>query len=328
MKTPVAIQTPSGKWRCQVCVNGKKYSITADTQRKAEAEAIGIKLSYKKMQKSSVTLSEAIDDYIRSRANILSPSTIRSYKSIQKHRFQSVMDKPLSNQTNWQKIVNDESKTLSPKTVKNVWSFISSVLKENDINVRVRLPQLVPNEHKFLQPEEIKTLIAAIHGHRYEMTYLLCLHGLRRSEASAVKKKNIRNGYIEVRGALVYDENSNLIERKQNKNVTSNRNVPIMIQRLNDLVSQCNTEYLCPYNISSTCHPLNTICRQNGLPEVGLHGLRHSYASLCYHLGLSEMQTMEYGGWSDPTVMRKIYTHLASADRKDAEEKLKSYFNP
>ena len=62
------------------------------------------------------------------------------------------------------------------------------------------------------------------------------------------------------------------------------------------------------------------------VPGIGVHGLRHSFASLCYHLGRSERETMAIGGWKDQNTMRKIYTHISEADLKKANEKLAAFF--
>lgn len=61
---------------------------------------------------------------------------------------------------------------------------------------------------------------------------------------------------------------------------------------------------------------INSICEKYHLPLVGVHGLRHSFASLAYHLGMPEKIAMEIGGWSDDQTMRKIYTHISELDRK------------
>lgn len=314
-------------------VSGNRRSFVADTEDEAVRLAMLHKLSNSeneddiKQAHDMITISEAIDRYLADRDNVLSPSTIKSYKSYKKYRVQSVMDLPLSSNINWQQVINDEAKEVSPKTVKNIWGMITSVLNENNVPFKnVKLPAMVKKDPLFLEPDQIKQLVKAVEGHRFEAMYLLCLHGLRRSEACAVKPENIKDGYILVRGAKVYDENGNLVMRQENKTYDSHRDVPIMIDRLTTLASECESEYLCTNKPSSATHPLQTICRQNKLPEVTLHQLRHSFASLCYHLGISEMQCMEYGGWSDIQVMRRIYTHLANEDRKNAEGKLRSFF--
>ena len=71
---------------------------------------------------------------------------------------------------------------------------------------------------------------------------------------------------------------------------------------------------------------MNRICEKNGLPKIGAHGLRHSFVSLCYHKRIPELVTMRLGGYSDYQTMRKIYTHLAATDFKDATDTLSSFF--
>lgn len=334
IKIPTARQLSSGSWRCEVYINGERYSFVDKDKDEAVRKALLCKLTNSgdpdNIRKSHelLTIGDAVDKYVQDRSNVLSPSTVKGYKSMRKYRFQSVMDKRLSDKINWQAVINDEAGEVSAKTIKNAWGLMSAVLKENNVFVQnIRLPQIVKNEHEFLQPDQIKILVKSIEGHRFELAYLLGLHGLRRSEICAVKKTDIKKDTIFISGAVVYDENGDLVQRAENKTFNSKRSVPIMIPRLKKLASQCETEYLCPQKPSVLSHPLNTVCRQNGLPEVGLHGLRHSFASLCYHLRISELQCMEFGGWSDINVMRRIYTHLADADRKNAEDKLLDFFN-
>ena len=42
------------------------------------------------------------------------------------------------------------------------------------------------------------------------------------------------------------------------------------------------------------------------MPEVGTHGLRHSFASLAYHLGMSELETMELGDVTKKKMLERI----------------------
>ena len=333
MKTPKAIKLPSGSWRCQVMINGKSVSIVRDTKREAEADAIRLKLDAKNPEQShaqrlkSTTYNQAISDYIERRSNVLSPSTIRGYRIMQRHRFHSVMDLYLALPVDWQKIVNAESKLVGAKTVRNAWGLIASVLSENNMPVpNVRLPAIVKKEHEFLQPEELKRFVEIIHGEKYELAYLLCIHGLRRSEMLAVEKKDVKDGYIHVAGAIVPDENNQFVHKKENKTFESQRYVPVMISRVQELAEQSDNGRLCGWNPEAVKKRLDRICKENDLPKIGLHGLRHSFASLCYHLNISELQTMKYGGWCDINVMKKIYTHLAEIDEHSHENKLKSFF--
>ena len=341
-------------------VDGHRYSFVSESKDEAERLALLKKLQQSGSEQdyasilSNITVREAIDAYLADTDNVLSKSTLRSYRSMQEYRFQSVMDNPVSSRINWQSVINQESKShvkkkiryledgkygykivetdkqLSPKTILNAWGMIHTVLEYHHLPIpAVRLPMMVKKEHLFLEPDEIKTFLKGIEGHRYELPYLLCLHGLRRSEMAAVRKSDIvkikDKYFIRVSGSLVFDENNRLIEKETNKTEESTRNVPVMIQRLLELVEQADDGKLCKANINALCHPLNTICRNNNLPEVGLHGLRHSYASLGYHLNIKPMVVQKWGGWKDNNTVMKIYTHLAKKDEEDAMDKM-GYF--
>lgn len=57
-----------------------------------------------------------------------------------------------------------------------------------------------------------------------------------------------------------------------------------------------------------------------------MHGLRHSFASLAYHLHMPERIAMEIGGWSDSGTMHKIYTHIAQSDIKRYQAAMGNFY--
>ena len=312
-----AQKLPSGNYRVQYYKDGKRHSVTRPTAYEAEREAALLANG----NIPDITLHEAIDCYINERKNVLSPSTIVGYRVIQRNRFQSVMHLPIADKIRWQQVVNDEALTISPKTLYNSWGLVKAILTTYGVAVpRVQLPQRITEEHEFFQPEEIKKFVKLIEGHENEAHFLLCLHGLRKSEMLAVTDSDIRGGYIYVRGSIVRTEANTYVSRDSNKTVKSRRQVPIFIDRLKTLPLDHNCA---PDTIGDR---FQRLCRENGLPQIGLHGLRHSFVSLCYYLGISLMVTMRYGGYSNPTVVQSIYTHLANRELKDSEAKLKQFF--
>lgn len=333
-KMPKARQLPSGNWRCEVSVDKNRMSFVRDTEEEAIKCALFFKLSNTNDQaviqtiSKQLTLRDAITAYIEDRSNVLSPVTIRGYECIRDYRFQKVMDQPLTKKIDWQKVVNEEAKEVKAKTLKNAWGLVKSVLENNHIACgKVRLPQVITEEHKFLTPDEIRAFLDAIRGDRHELAYLLCLHGLRRSEMLAVEKKDVDDEFIFVHGAMVPDSSGTLVLKDTNKNRTSRRKVPIMFDRLKELVNDAPDGLLVTKNPGTMFDHLNYICRINNLPEIGFHGLRHSYVSLCYHLKMPEAQMMEFGGYSDISVMRKIYTHIPSDDKKASIKLMRDFFD-
>lgn len=187
MKIPKARQLPSGAWFCRVRVDGQDISITRDTEKEAVAEAMAVKAGIKEAEKKpkKKTLTQAIDDYIEARRNILSPATIRGYKNIQDNRFQSMMQRDIFDVTpdQWQRAVNLEAKKVTAKTLTNSWRFIASVIAEaTGQRLTVRLPQIIPAERPWLTPDQIPKFVEAVKGDKAEIPALLALSSLRRSE--------------------------------------------------------------------------------------------------------------------------------------------------
>ncbi len=333
-----AIKLKSGSWRVQVYhykdEAGKNHykSFTAPT--KAEAEYMAAQFRKEKKKETPVepdtrlTLTEAIDNYIETKSNILSPSTIRGYRYVQKSHFQEVMDAPLQDISNWQELVNHEAREYSAKTVKNCFNLICSILRDNGMPVpKINLPQVVKNELPWLSYDQIPTFLAAIQGSPCELEALLALHSLRRSEILALTKANCSDGIIRVRGSAVVGEDGKLEFKITNKNTSSNRDVPIMIPRLQELIDLAPDGRLIRQGLTAPRQQINRICAANNLPEVGIHGLRRSFASLAYHLGLSERETMDMGGWSDRNTMHNFYIKLDQQERVKSVNKMSDFYN-
>lgn len=338
MKVPEPRKLKSGSYFIQLRLNGVSVPVTAPTAKECKRQAELIKAEYRankrviQAQEENITLRDAISKYIAERSNSLSPSTLNGYECIKKTRFKSVMGKPINSITNWQKLCNAEATLCSPKTLRNAWGLILSVLKENGIEgISVRLPQAVKAERPFLEPEQIKTFIEAMKGNTCEIAALLALHSLRKSEILALDWKDIdlEKKQIHVAGAIVLGVGNKFVEKPTNKTQKSRRYVPIMIPQLFDAL--CAVEDKTGKVVK--CKPptiydnVNRICAKNGLPLVGVHGLRHSFASLAYHIGMPEQLAMELGGWSDYGTMRKIYTHLANADRAKYTNAMSDFFS-
>lgn len=307
--------------------------ITARSERECTKAAEFIKAEYrvgKRVEKAAgLTLRQAAEQYIDKRRNVLSPSTIRCYTIIKNNRFMDVMDKPIKSIKDWQAICNDEAALCSAKTLRNAWLLIASVLREQgETAPKITLPQIVREEKAFLDAGQIPIFIAAVMGTEYEVPALLALHGLRRSEIWAMPDIDLKAGIIKVRGAVVPDESNTLVSKKTNKNATSRRDVPIMIPELTTAVETRRAGGQPLFSISPELakYHIDKICREVGLPEVGLHGLRHSFASLAYSLNVPEMYVMQIGGWSDYGTMRKIYTHFAQKDALKSQKTMTEFF--
>lgn len=332
---PKAQEVSPGSWYIRLRLGGESIAVYEATEALCKAKATAIKAGFLEGKKhgSKLTLGEAIDKYISDRSAVLSPSTLRGYTQIRHCRFQAQMDKPLEDIKDWQKIINREAGEIGPKTLKNAWGLVKSVLDENGVLVKsVKLPQRVKPERPWLDYEQIATFLAAAKDKPGELPALLALHSLRRSELCAVTVGDVdlTAGTIRVAGAAVYSPDGSLIYKDTNKNTSSRRVIPIMIPRLRQLLEGCAgadpAERIITVVPNTIYTQINRICSAAGLPEVGVHGLRHSFASLAYHLGMSERETMDLGGWSDAQTVHKIYLHLAQQDRLSSANKMAGFY--
>ena len=342
MKVPKPRKLKSGTWFIQLRLNSESISVSADTEKECIRQAQFIKSEYLAGRRqenthkdTEIPLREACERFIDNRKNSLSPSTIRGYNYIVKNRFQSLMPRNVCDitESEWITACNKEAATCSPKTLTNAWRFIASVLRRElkIVPPDVTLPQIPPNERPFLSAEEIAVFVDAIKGTEVEIPALLGLSSMRRSEICALRWENIdfKNRLIHIKGAAVYDESDVLVQKKTNKNQSSTRTIPIMMDELYSALFAARQ----PSGLIVTCAPnvirnrINRICELNGLPKVGTHGLRHSFASLAKHIGMPEQLTMQIGGWSDYQTMRKIYTHISQKDADSYKNAMSDFYN-
>lgn len=342
-----AVRLPSGNYRCQVRVNGKMYSVTRPTAAQARHDATAMQINGVADLKDpygGMTLRQACEKYIDLHREVNSQSTIRGYSQYVENRLQGIIDVPLSaiNDDMLQEAVNLDLRRLSVKTVTNTVSFFSTVISwKTGRRPKIVLPQDaktaeideegnikdIEDEMVILDMDDYDRFLRVIYGKKHEIAFLLGLHGLRASEILALEKNYISGGVIHVRGAAVLDENNILVRKKENKNITSRRDVPVLIPRLQELVDAAPDGVLVPVNCGQRLsESLKGICIHNGFPPLTMHKLRYSFASMCYSLNIPVKQFMALGGWSDINVAMRIYTHLQRRDRRESVDKLKEFF--
>ena len=78
--------------------------------------------------------------------------------------------------------------------------------------------------------------------------------------------------------------------------------------------------------INTPYENLERICKREGIPFVGVHGLRHTNASVMLSLGIVDKIAMARGGWSSKDTMERVYQHLFSADKAAADDAINRYF--
>ena len=105
MKVPEPRKLPSGTWFIQMRLNGVSVPVSASTKKECIRQAQLIKAEHRAetrviAPKSKNTIKQIMEDYVDSLPGDTSPSTIRGYDIIQRHRFNDILEKKPSD-VNW-----------------------------------------------------------------------------------------------------------------------------------------------------------------------------------------------------------------------------------
>ena len=336
VRIPTIRQLPSGAYNCRLRLEGQSISITDFDYDRVAAKAYAYKAGVIKAQNEplSITVGKALDNYISARKDVLSPSTLRGYVTIRENRFQSLQQRRLNELTQniIQREVNAESTLCSPKTLRNAYMLIVSAMNEAGLDTfsNIKLPQVQRAEKQYLTPEQIGKLTEAVKGTKYEIPVLLGLWSCRRSEIFGLKWDcvDLDARTITIRRTVIPNANHVFIERENTKTVGSTRVIPISDQlhkALNAVENKEGNVVTGSPNILG--RNVNRICAEIGLPAVGVHGLRHSFASLAYKLNIPAKIAMKIGGWESDRTMLEIYTHVSESDVESYAEDLLNFFN-
>lgn len=141
----MATRLPSGNYRTQVLIgieNGKRQykSFTASTAKKADLAALQWQAEHPSVKLSGMTLERAIGDYIRTKSAVLSPSTVRGYRTMErvlKAEYAPIMRRKIDviSETDMQNLVGSLSQQHSSKTVRNYYGLLGAVYKSQGLQI-------------------------------------------------------------------------------------------------------------------------------------------------------------------------------------------------
>ena len=303
---------PSGNFRIREMRNGKTYRIVVDHKpTKKEAKELIEKEVGGFTDKT--TFRAAADNYINSKSNVLSPSTIRGYRAVLRNLDVSFLDTPLDkiNLLKVQALINKISLSHTPKTVRNVNGFVMSVLKFYGSDIKSpTLPQKDKKPVYIPTEEEVKAILSAVKGTKYEVAFILGTMGLRRSEICALTKEDLDGNVLTINKALVQDTDNKWVIKKT-KTTESTRTIVVP----DYVVSLINKSGVCEYGPHAIYQALQRTQRRLGIQQFPFHKLRHFFASYMHDLGYSDKQIQEFGGWKTDQVMKTVYQHAMEMDK-------------
>lgn len=336
-------ELPSGNFNAKVFdytdSQGKRHykSITAPSKREVKqlvAEFIANK-NTKRTSAPDITVGEAIDKYIETKSFILSPSTIRGYKMIRKNNMQSLMHIRLSNltQNDIQTEINKEAETHSPKTIRNMHALLSSSLSAQkiDLDTDITLPKKVKPDIQIPTDDEMRAIFADLRGNRLEVpVYLAAMCGMRRSEISALKWKDVDldKGTLTIRAATVINENAEYVT-KGTKTTAGKRTIKLFTPVLDLLKKQKQeseyvTEFVKPSRISNS---FVYVTARLGIKQYRFHDLRHYAVSTMLQLNLPKKYIADYMGHETERMIDEVYGHIKQNARNSFMDIVDDYYS-
>ena len=328
------------KWLCtELDAKGNK--------RKAEQFLHNAITEYEDMNeiKPDILFCEYIMKWVEDMKNHVEITTFEGYyNNIKKHIYPYFYKKKIKLTELTAKDISTyysyKLNTLCPNTVKRLHAnirkclqkaFIEDIIPSNPAD-KVQLPKVTRYNAKYYDSEQVKILLEKSKGTDIEPIVILCVYyGLRRSEALGLKWQSVdfKNGTIKICNTIT--RGYTLCEKERTKTLSSNRTLPLIpavceyLKKLKEeqkqykkMFGNCyiDNDYVCakpdgtlirPEDVS---HKFTKLLKENNLPHIRLHDLRHSCASMLIAQGVDIKVIQEWLGHSSIATTGNIYGHL------------------
>lgn len=250
-----------------------------------------------------------------------------------------------------------DTKKLSPNTVHkhhaNIRKALDYALKHQFVYRNVADAVTLPKKRKFqgkaYNKEQLNTLLKLVKGNKIEIPVILAVFlGLRREEILGLRWNSVdlENRIIYINEVRVRAGRNVVI--KQPKTEKSQRSLYISDEVYTLLLELKQKQekykrvlgkdydkrgYLYvhdngkPYRINSISDQFKKFLEKNNLPQIRLHDLRHTFASILYNEGVDLKSISEALGHSDLGTTNKIYTHRFDKTHKDTVNILSKALN-
>lgn len=255
----------------------------------------------------------------------------------------------------------DGDKTLSGKTLQHYHRLISSIMStavqwqviSSNPCERVKPPKAERKEANYLDEMQAAELLQHLEGEPflYKALFTLILYsGMRRGEACGLEWSDIDldNGIVDINKSSLYLPKKGIYD-DDTKNATSHRVIRISADavsvlkelkanqaqerlKLGDLWEDSGKVFTAwngkPIHPDTVSKWFSKFIKRHNLPEITVHSLRHTNASLLIFNGTDIKTVSKRLGHADVTTTGNIYTHAIKTADERAAETLANIFAP
>lgn len=331
-----ATKLPSGKWRAVAFLgtdkDGKRIrkSFTASTKKEAEVLANCCMHENKSGPDDKRTVKDVVNAYIDSRSSILSPSTIRSYRTIAEKRLGNISEVLAAELTTeqLQNHINSINLNSSAKTVKNISSLINSALEMAlpEKRFKIALPTRIPVKYSIPTDKQIQELIQNADDELKLAIVLSAFGTLRRGEVCALKYEDVLYDMdsVYVHSDIVMNSDREWVYKPIPKNSSSVRRVRLPKEVI-EMIGE-GTGYIFNSNPDAITARFCRLRDKLHL-ECRFHDLRHYSASIMHAIGIPDQYIQSRGGWGTDGTLKSVYRNVLDDKEDMFTKKVNSYLS-
>lgn len=333
LTNPKPVELPSGAFRCQKIVNGQRLSAVDEdpvqAHAKVNAMAAGL-IARKNGAVPRLTFEQALDGYLLANDNVFSPATIAGYRRIKKNHLSDICPLYLADMTQdtVQLKVNALARQYSAKTVRNVYGLITAVYYRYfpDRKLAVNLPQKDHVEIQIPTEDEIRKIVLAAEGSKYELPILLAMWlGLRASEIRGLTWDCVDGDYLRINKAIVEGEDGPALKKPKSTSGTRVLKIPQRIAALIDQQPRVD-EYIVHHSGQALYKGFSRVCEKAGVRHYRFHDLRHVFASVSIALGTPMEYIRKDMGHKSDNMLKSVYGHMMESKRAEYSDAREAYY--
>lgn len=357
---------PSGSFRAQVTLNGRRLGHTAKTRKECAdwlRKTLGQIDDGMTYSSTKITLEEFLADWLSSMRTSLRPRTCTQYEQLTRAyinpelgRFKIKELSPSIVQGFYDRLL---VKGTGVYTVRKVHTFLHSSLERavrlgivnvNPAHLAVQ-PKPPDQEMKILEKNQIsQMLIASQNSRLYPLIHLALATGMRQMEILGLKWTDLdwTRRTLKVERQLVRPEEGKVVFVSP-KTRAGKRSLPLGSKTIEVLREhhehQCaeriatgdkwqENNLIFTSGVGSPVDPRNLLrdfkklLRDAGLPAIRFHDLRHTAASLMLNNNVPVISVSKMLGHAHPSITLNVYGHILPSTQAEFAEMIDGLITP